>query len=68
LIPARIDAEPVWRAYQNRLVNLQPYTFLYFSDRQNGLNGRLQGVVMDVRGDWQNVREWWIDPQEGGVP
>jgi peptide/nickel transport system substrate-binding protein len=68
LIPARGEAEAVWRAYQNRLVHLQPYTFLYYSDRQNGVNRRLQGVVMDVRGDWQNVREWWIDPQEGGVP
>jgi peptide/nickel transport system substrate-binding protein len=68
LIPTRAEAKPIWQAYQNRLVHLQPYTFLYYSDRQNGINRRLQGVVMDVRGDWQNVREWWVAPQEGGVP
>jgi peptide/nickel transport system substrate-binding protein len=68
LIPFRADAEPMWRAYQHRVVQLQPYTFLYSPLRESAVSGRLQGVVMDVRGDWQNVREWWIDPQEGGVP
>ena len=62
LVTDREDAFPLWTRYQLRQMELQPYTFLYSPDRQSGLNRRLQGVVMDVRGDWQNIREWWIAP------
>ena len=67
LIPDRKEAIETWRAYQCRLVQLQPYTFLYYPDRQNGVNRRLRDVEMDVRGDWQNIREWWIAPEDRRV-
>ncbi len=68
LIPTREEAVEMWRAYQLRLVELQPYTFLYYPDRQDGLNPRLRGVDMDIRGEWQNVREWWIAPEDRRAP
>ena len=40
----------------------QPYTYFYFRDRLVGVNRRLQGVEMDVRGEWTTVRDWYIDP------
>jgi peptide/nickel transport system substrate-binding protein len=60
LVTDREQAKPLWREYQLRQMEVHPNTFLYAPDRQNGVRSRLIGVEMDVRGDWQNVREWWI--------
>lgn len=59
----RDEARPIWRRYQELLGEEQPYTFFYFPDRMSGVNKRLNGVVMDARGDLVNVREWWLDPE-----
>lgn len=64
LVPDRAPARPLWSAYQRRLAELQPYTFLYFNDRLHGVNDRLRDVVTDVRGDLVNVAEWWIPEAE----
>lgn len=64
LVPDREEAQPLWSAYQRRLAELQPYTFLYFDDRIHGINERLRDVVTDVRGDLVNVTEWWIPADE----
>lgn len=64
LIPEREPARPLWSAYQRRLAELQPYTFLYFTDRNNGINNRLHDVLTDVRGDLVNVNRWWIPDSE----
>jgi peptide/nickel transport system substrate-binding protein len=55
-------ARPMWNEYQRLLVEEQPYTFFYFPERLAGINNRLQGVVMDARGDWANIKDWYIDP------
>jgi peptide/nickel transport system substrate-binding protein len=62
LVTDREAAFPLWTEYQLRQIALHPYTFLYAPDRQSAVNRRVQGVVMDVRGDWQNIRQWWIAP------
>ena len=67
LIPDREEALPVWWAYQHRLLELQPYTFLYSAFRRDGVNKRIQDVVMDPRGDWATIRHWWIAPQDRKV-
>lgn len=56
----RDDARPLWSAYQAGVMAEQPFTFLFFPDRLNGLNRRLRGVRMDARGEWVNIAEWWI--------
>ena len=60
LIVDRDEAKPLWKEYQELLVDEQPYTFFYFSDRIDGVSKRLQGVQMDLRGEWINVKDWWI--------
>lgn len=64
LVTDREAAFPLWTEYQLRQMAIHPYTFLYSPDRQSGVSRRLRGVVMDVRGDWQNIREWWIAPED----
>ncbi len=63
-IPDREEARPLWLEYQRVLNAEHPYTFLYFKDRLAGVNERVNGVVMDVRGEWLNVKDWWIDPEQ----
>ena len=60
LIPDRYEARPLWRRYQELIVEHQPYTFFYYPQRINGINRRLRDVEMDVRGEWINIHEWWI--------
>ncbi|MGD8289610.1 MAG: ABC transporter substrate-binding protein [Gemmatimonadota bacterium] len=58
----RDRAKELWTEYQRVLAEEQPYTFFYFDDRLEGVNNRLQGVVMDARGEWVSVKDWYIDP------
>lgn len=64
LVTDRAEARPLWEEYQALLVEHQPYTYLFWAERLDGVNRRLRDVVMDVRGEWINVREWWIPEEE----
>ena len=66
LIPDRAAALPIWREYEQLLIQEQPFTFLAFPDRLAGVSRRLEGVEMDARGEWVNVRRWWIPREKRG--
>ncbi|HEX7242997.1 MAG TPA: ABC transporter substrate-binding protein, partial [Longimicrobiaceae bacterium] len=58
----RAAAKPVWSRYQQKIAEDQPYTFLYFQQRLEGVSSRLRNVRPDARGDFVGVDEWWIVP------
>lgn len=58
----RDAAKPLWARYQQRIAEGQPYTFLYFQERLEGVANRLRNVHPDARGDFAGVDEWWILP------
>lgn len=58
----RAEARGIWREYHTALTEEQPYTFLYFPDRLDAVAHRVRGVRMDARGEWVNLKDWWIDP------
>jgi peptide/nickel transport system substrate-binding protein len=60
ILAGRNEAREALVRYQRRMVDLQPFTFLYFPDRVAGVSDRLQGVLMDARGEWVSIRDWWI--------
>ena len=64
LIVDRDEALPLWHEYQELLVEIQPYTYFYFPQRLGGVNTRLRDVRLDVRGEWVNLRDWWIPADE----
>jgi peptide/nickel transport system substrate-binding protein len=68
VITDRSDAIPLWRAYQNRIMEVHPYTYLYSAYRRDGVAERLRDVVMDARGEWANIREWWIATEDRRTP
>ena len=61
--PDRAEAAPLWRRYQERIIELQPFTYLYFSERMSGLKSTLAGVELDVRGELITAPRWYWDPE-----
>lgn len=61
-IVSREAALPLWQQYQRRIAQDQPYTFLYFQRRREGVHDRLRNVDPDARGDWVGVKDWWLHP------
>ena len=53
-------AKPMWYEYQRLLAEEQPFMFLFQPERLVGVNTRIQDAVMDIRGEWVNVKDWWI--------
>ncbi|MEN8143471.1 MAG: ABC transporter substrate-binding protein [Gemmatimonadota bacterium] len=51
------------RRFHQTIAADQPYTFLFYLDRINGVRG-VQGVEFGVRGDWLSVHEWWVHPND----
>lgn len=50
------------RRYNELIQRDQPYTFLFFEDRADGLGAGLRGVEMDARGELVGVADWWVHP------
>lgn len=58
--PTSALANPLWRAFAERIVQDQPYTWLYYYDPVTGRSARLKGVAVDTYGAYQNAWEWWV--------
>ena len=58
----RSVARPLSDEYQRALNDVHPYTYFYFSRSIHGVTKRLRGVEMDARGDWVNIKDWYLDP------
>jgi peptide/nickel transport system substrate-binding protein len=61
-------ANPLWRQAAERIVQGQPYTWLYYYDQVTLVRDRLRGVRVDSYGAYQNLWEWWIPrARQGGT-
>ena len=58
----REEAKALWREYQAAIIQEQPYTYFYFPDRTDGVNVRVKNAIMDARGEWVNIKDWYLDP------
>lgn len=58
--PTHERSVPYWRAAASRMVQDQPYTWLYYLDMVDGVNERLRDTIVNTFGPYQNVWEWWI--------
>lgn len=59
---SREDAAPLWTEYQRIITEEQPFTYFFYPQRINGVSRRIKNVEMDARGEWVNLRRWYIDP------
>jgi ABC-type transport system substrate-binding protein len=58
--PTAERAAPFWRAAAERIVQEQPYTWLYDYDSITAVSDRLHGVRPDPFGAYRHAWEWWI--------
>ncbi|HEX8395606.1 MAG TPA: ABC transporter substrate-binding protein [Longimicrobium sp.] len=58
----REQARPLWREYQRLIAQDQPYTFLYFQERLEGVSNRMRNVHPDARGDLVGISKWYLLP------
>ncbi|HEX8905361.1 MAG TPA: ABC transporter substrate-binding protein [Longimicrobiaceae bacterium] len=58
--PTAPRADQLWRGVAERIVQDQPYTWLYYYDQLTAVTDRLRGVRIDTYGAYQNAWEWWI--------
>ena len=54
------QAEPLWREFQQIIIDDCPYTFLFIPDEIVAYNTRLVKAEFDVRGFLANVQNWKI--------
>jgi peptide/nickel transport system substrate-binding protein len=53
-------ADPV--AAQRMFADSVPVAFLYHANGLQGMNRRVHGVTMDLRGELVTVHDWWVSP------
>jgi peptide/nickel transport system substrate-binding protein len=51
------DREAMLRRFQDSM----PVAFLYHARGVQGMNRRIRGVRMDMRGELASLSEWWVD-------
>jgi ABC-type transport system substrate-binding protein len=49
-------------AAQRMFADSVPVAFLYHANGLQGMNRRVHGVRMDLRGELPTVHEWWVEP------
>ena len=49
-------------AAQRMFADSTPVAFLYHSRGLQGMNRRVHGVTMDLRGELPTVHDWWVAP------
>lgn len=60
----RDKAKELWSEAQRILIEDQPYTWLFYTKSGHGLHKRFKDVVMDQRGTYVNLRDWWVPADE----
>lgn len=64
LIVDRDEAKAAWTEYQKLLIDEQPFTFMYHPYQLDGVNKRIKGAAIGIRGQFFNLRDWWIPTDE----
>ncbi|MGI9039835.1 MAG: ABC transporter substrate-binding protein [Gemmatimonadales bacterium] len=59
---AGLKVPPDPAAAQRLFADSLPVTFLYHARGLQGMNRRVRGVTMDLRGELPTVRDWWVAP------
>jgi peptide/nickel transport system substrate-binding protein len=59
---AGLTAPPDPAAAQRTFADSLPVVFLYHARGLQGMNRRVRGVVMDLRGELPTVHDWWVVP------
>jgi peptide/nickel transport system substrate-binding protein len=59
-----VELERAWRDAQRTLSQDLPATWLYHARGVQGVNRRIRGIDLDIRGELAGVANWWIADEE----
>ncbi len=54
------QAAQIWRQFQRRVYQDQPYTFLWWADEIVAIHGRFQDVTPNVLSPFHDLHAWWV--------
>ncbi|HEX7051244.1 MAG TPA: ABC transporter substrate-binding protein [Longimicrobiales bacterium] len=54
------SARAIWAEFTELLREEQPFTFLFWLNELAASRQRIQGVVMDPRGELVSIADWWL--------
>jgi len=60
----RARADPLWQRVQQIMRDEEPWTFLWYVPNLYAADRRLKNTIMDERGTFINVGEWWLGRDE----
>lgn len=60
----RTDVQKYWDEIAKLLSDELPYTWLYYKMETVALHKRFKGTVIDKRGSYTNLQDWWIPLEE----
>ena len=60
------ESRSLWYEAQAKIVDDQPYTFLFTLDKIFGVSERVRGTIPDTRGYYRNLEDWWIPKAKRG--
>ena len=60
--PSDAARRVAWAEVQRTLADEVPVAWLYHARGVNGMNRRVHGVTMDVRGELVTLTRWWTSP------
>jgi peptide/nickel transport system substrate-binding protein len=66
--PTAEAAAPYWREAAARIVEDQPYTWLYYFDELVGVADRLQGTTINTLSTYQQMWEWHVTDGRDAAP
>jgi peptide/nickel transport system substrate-binding protein len=58
--PTEELAAPYWVDASAKIVEQQPYTWLFWMDIVMGVNNRVRNTKVDTYGAYQNIEQWWV--------
>jgi peptide/nickel transport system substrate-binding protein len=61
-LPEIAEAEPILHRLQQIIHQDQPMTFLWQSQRVNGVDRRLHGLDENLLATTWSLRHWWLEP------
>ncbi len=62
--PDPTKAAEIWRKFQRRIYDDQPYTFLYWMDEIVAVDGRFDNTDVNLVSPWSHLERWTVAPDK----
>lgn len=60
------QTKQLWKEFLDLMQEDQPFTFMFWFEELAASRNSVGGVVMDQRGEFVSIADWWVGGAEGG--